>query len=56
MPIGQPGCVGLDARTRTTLGCVINADTGGIVHRRLPVTTIQIVIWVASKVKCDAVR
>jgi len=40
--------VGLDVHARTTQGCVIDADTGEIVHRRLSASTPEIVAWVAS--------
>lgn len=40
--------VGLDVHARTTQGCVVDADTGQIVHRRLSASTPEIVEWVAS--------
>ena len=40
--------VGLDVHARTTQGCVIDADTGEIVHRKLSASTPEIVAWVAS--------
>jgi transposase len=40
--------VGLDVHARTTQGCVIDADTGEVLHRKLSASTPDIVAWVAS--------
>ena len=40
--------VGLDVHARTTQGCVIDAGTAQIVHRKLSASTPEIVEWVAS--------
>ena len=40
--------VGLDVHARTVEGCVINAATGQIIHRKLAANTPEIVSWVAS--------
>lgn len=38
--------IGLDVHARTTQGSVIDADTGVIVHRKLPANTPEIISWV----------
>ena len=40
--------VGLDVHARTVEGCVIDATTGQIVHRKLPANTLEVVSWVAG--------
>ena len=40
--------VGLDVHARTVEGCVIDAVTGEVVHRRLPAITPELVSWVMS--------
>ena len=40
--------VGLDVHARTTQGCVIDADAGEIVHRKLSANTPDIVAWVGA--------
>jgi len=40
--------VGLDVHARTVQGCVIDATTGQISHRKLAANTPEIVGWVAS--------
>jgi len=38
--------IGLDVHARITQGSVIDADTGLIVHRKLPANTTEIISWV----------
>lgn len=40
--------VGLDVHARTVEGCVLDADSGVITHRKLPAATPGIVGWVAA--------
>lgn len=45
---GYRSYIGLDVHARTTQGCVIDADTGEVTHRKLSASTPEIVAWVAS--------
>ena len=41
-------CVGLDVHARTVEGCVIDAGTDEIIHRKLVANTPEIVAWVSG--------